>query len=325
MARPLRIQYPGAWYHVMNRGIARQSIYQNESHRLLFLSLLQEVNFRYHVQIHAYCLMGNHYHLLLRTLHANLDQVMRHLNGVYTQQYNLSVQKDGALFRGRYKSCLIEAESYLIETSRYIHLNPVVAKIVDKPEDYPWSSYRLYIELESSPPWLIKSDTLNFFGKENQNWNYQLFVQDGMKNSENEFSKKIRKNPILGSESFVKTINENLIPKEHKIPEIPMHKLLLTLPDLSQIQKAVANFFQIDPKELLVAHSRRLSLPKYIAIYLAVKFTQEKNSMIASHFGGIAACTVSYAYRLIQKKINYNKPLALSVRIIEQELSRFET
>ena len=193
MARPLRIQYPGAWYHVMNRGIARQSIYQNESHRLLFLSLLQEVNFRYQVQIHAYCLMGNHYHLLLRTPHANLDQVMRHLNGVYTQQYNLSVQKDGPLFRGRYKSCLIEAESYLIQTSRYIHLNPVVAKMVDQPENYPWSSYRFYIGLELSPPWLTKNRNLKFFWKGRSKPALSVFVQDGIKNSENEFNKKIRK------------------------------------------------------------------------------------------------------------------------------------
>ncbi len=111
MSRPLRIQYAGAWFHVMNRGTARKSIYLNDQHRYLFLSLLQEIHIRYQVEIHAYCLMSNHYHLLIRTTHPNLSRVMQHLDGIYTQRLNRLVNKDGALFRGRYKACLIEAEN----------------------------------------------------------------------------------------------------------------------------------------------------------------------------------------------------------------------
>lgn len=109
MARPLRIEYAGAWYHVMNRGASHQKIYHNDHHRLIFLGLLQKIQLRYGIELHAYCLMGNHYHLLLRTPMANLGRAMRHLDGVYTQRYNINTNKDGPLFRGRYKACLIEA------------------------------------------------------------------------------------------------------------------------------------------------------------------------------------------------------------------------
>ncbi len=151
MARPLRIEYDGAWYHVMNRGAGRKSIFYNDHHRALFLELLYEIHNRYQVEIHAYCLMGNHYHLLMRTQRPNISRAMRHLNGVYTQRYNALQRKDGALFRGRYKSILVEAESYLLRLSRYIHLNPVASILVRVAEEYPWSSYVDYINPSKKP------------------------------------------------------------------------------------------------------------------------------------------------------------------------------
>jgi putative transposase len=131
MVRPLRIEYPGAWYHVMNRGASRQKIFHNFNDFQLFLDLLSETSVRYQIQIHTYCLMSNHYHLLIHTPYANLGKAMRHLDGLYTVRHNRSFGKDGPLFRGRYKAILIEADNYLLHLSRYIHLNPVEAKIVD--------------------------------------------------------------------------------------------------------------------------------------------------------------------------------------------------
>ena len=121
MARPLRIGYPGAWYHVMNRGAGRRYIFKNNTHRHYFLSLLEDTQDRFHAEWHAYCLMGNHYHLLLRTPDANLQRIMRHLNGLYTQFFNRSERKDGPLFRGRYKAFLVDTQSYWLPLSRYIH------------------------------------------------------------------------------------------------------------------------------------------------------------------------------------------------------------
>ena len=118
MARPLRIEYPGAWYHVMNRGAGRKKIFNATPHYELFLTLLEEVSERFGAEIHAYCLMGNHYHLLLHTPEGNLQRSMRHLNGVYTQRYNRMRGTDGPLFRGRYKAIVVDADHYLLHLSR---------------------------------------------------------------------------------------------------------------------------------------------------------------------------------------------------------------
>jgi REP element-mobilizing transposase RayT len=127
MTRPLRVIYPGAWYHVMNRGTARQTIFHDDSHFKLFIELMSEAVQRFGIEIHAYCLMGNHYYLLIRTPQPNLSQAVRHIDGIYTQRYNKLMQTDGPLLRGRFKSILVEKDNYLLQLSRYIHLNPVKA------------------------------------------------------------------------------------------------------------------------------------------------------------------------------------------------------
>ena len=127
MARPLRIEYPGAWYHAMNRGASGRAIFQSDRDRHAFLALFGDIAATFGVEVHAYCLMGNHYHLLLRTPRGNLSRALRHLNGVYTQRYNRTHGTDGPLFRGRFKAVLVDADTYLAALSRYIHLNPVTA------------------------------------------------------------------------------------------------------------------------------------------------------------------------------------------------------
>lgn len=142
MSRDLRIQYPSAWYQVMNRGLNRRRIFKDDSHRELFLEFLSAIHNRYGMEIHAYCLMSNHYHLLIHTLKRNISQAMRHLNSLYTKGFNRREKRDGPLFRGRYKAILIEAEHCGLELSRYLHMNRVAAKICLHPEDYRWSSYK---------------------------------------------------------------------------------------------------------------------------------------------------------------------------------------
>ncbi len=128
MARPLRITYPGAVYHVMNRGASRKRVFTHHADYEVFLQLLEDCHRRWKVEILAYCLMGNHYHLCLRTPEENLPRVMRHVNGVYTQHVNRTQGRDGPLFRGRYKALVVETDTYLSAVIRYIHLNPVKAK-----------------------------------------------------------------------------------------------------------------------------------------------------------------------------------------------------
>jgi len=141
MSRPLRIEYPGAVYHVTSRGNEKKPVFKTDQDRQNFLNTLQRVNKRYHLICHAYCLMTNHYHLLLETSDGNLSLGMRQLNGVYTQVFNKLHGRTGHLFQGRYQSILIQKGSHLLEVCRYVVLNPVRAGTVEKPEDWKWSSY----------------------------------------------------------------------------------------------------------------------------------------------------------------------------------------
>ena len=141
MARPLRIEYPGALYHATARGNARAKIFRSDKDREYFLDLLGFVINRFHWLCHAYCLMDNHYHLIIETPEGNLSKGMRQLNGIYTQKYNWKYKKTGHVFQGRYKAIIVDKDSYLLELCRYVVLNPVRANIVNQPQDWKWSSY----------------------------------------------------------------------------------------------------------------------------------------------------------------------------------------
>jgi REP element-mobilizing transposase RayT len=142
MTRPLRIEYPGAVYHITNRGNDKKAVFKDDQDRETFLKILAFVNKRYHWLCHAYCLMDNHYHLMIETPDGNLSLGMRQLNGVYTQARNKRHGKTGHLFQGRYKAILIQKDTHLLEVCRYVVLNPVRARMVEKPEDWRWSSYQ---------------------------------------------------------------------------------------------------------------------------------------------------------------------------------------
>jgi REP element-mobilizing transposase RayT len=154
MGRPLRIEYAGAWYHVTSRGNEQKDVFKSRADREKFLSYLESATVRYGAVIHAWCLMGNHYHLLLETPSGNLSQIMRHINGAYTNYFNAKRKRAGHLFQGRYKAILVEADQYATELARYLHLNPVRAGIVDRPEAYEWSSHREYLGQRIAPEWL---------------------------------------------------------------------------------------------------------------------------------------------------------------------------
>lgn len=154
MVRPLRIEYPGAVYHVTSRGDRREPIAKDDTDRVLFLEVLGQALQRFDAQVWAYCLMGNHYHLVLHTREANLSRLMRQINGVYTQTFNRRHGLTGHLFQGRFKAILVDSDSYLLEVCRYVDLNPVRALMVKRPDAYAWSSYRALAGLAEPAPWL---------------------------------------------------------------------------------------------------------------------------------------------------------------------------
>ncbi len=142
MSRPLRIEYAGAVYHITSRGNEKKAVYKDDVDRETFLDTLFQVNKRYNWICHAYCLMNNHYHLIIETPDGNLSAGMRQLNGVYTQTFNKRHKRVGHLFQGRYKAILIQKDSHLLEVCRYVVLNPVRAKAAERPEMWKWSSYQ---------------------------------------------------------------------------------------------------------------------------------------------------------------------------------------
>lgn len=204
MARPLRIEFPGALYHVTARGDRRETIFEDDKDRLVFLRTLAEVVERFNWLCQAYCLMPNHYHLLVETPDGNLSKGMRHLNGVYTQASNRRHNRIGHLFQGRFKGILIDKDSYLLELSRYIVLNPVRARMVKQPEKWKWSSYQAMIGEVSPPSWLAIDELLAAFGKyrASARQHYKDFVKQGV--NAGSIWNELRQQIYLGDERFVK-------------------------------------------------------------------------------------------------------------------------
>ena len=203
MARPLRIEFSGALYHVTSRGDRREPIYEDDKDRLAFLSVIGEVVNRFNWLCHAYCLMTNHYHLVVETPEGNLSKGMRHLNGRYTQASNRRHGRMGHLFQGRFKGILVDKDSYLLELARYVVLNPVRAGMVKHPGMYLWSSYRAMVGEVPSPPWLATDGLLSQFGsrRTDARRRYEKFVMGGV-HGESIWS-ELRQQIYLGDEKFV--------------------------------------------------------------------------------------------------------------------------
>ena len=157
-------QYPGAVYHVMNRGGSRQKVFLEKQDYEAFLETVREIHDRWGVELLAYCLMGAHYHVCLRTPEGNLSRVMRHLDGLYTQRFNCIHRREGALFRGRYKAIVVDKDAYLAQRVHTIHLNPVEAGLVREPQAYGWSGHRFYLRPKEALKWLRIEEVMGKFG-----------------------------------------------------------------------------------------------------------------------------------------------------------------
>lgn len=182
MARPLRIELAGGLYHVTARGDRREDIYLDDTDRSAWLDIFGTVCERYNWICHAWCQMGNHYHIVIETVEGNLSQGMRQLNGVYTQYVNRSHNRVGHVFQGRYKAIIVERDRYLMELARYVVLNPLRARMVADVGDWPWSSYRVMIGSQPAPPWLQTDWILGQFDADRLRAvrKYQDFVRAGV-------------------------------------------------------------------------------------------------------------------------------------------------
>jgi REP element-mobilizing transposase RayT len=234
MSRPLRIEYAEALYHVTSRGNARRSIFKDDKDREMFLSILEEINDRYHWLCHAYCLMNNHYHLVIETPDANLSKGMRQLNGVYTMRFNRHHGSVGHVFQGRYKAIVVQKESHLLEVCRYVVLNPVRARVVETPEPWRWSSYRATAGLERAHPCLTTDWVLGQFGSKRRRAEkrYRAFVMDGIRG--HRIWKDVKGQSILGDGDFVNRLIDYARGYE-EVKEIPKVQRYLNRPGLKEI------------------------------------------------------------------------------------------
>jgi len=235
MARPLRIEYAGALYHITARGNARQDIYLNEIDRHKFLATLQRACERYQWLCHAYCLMSNHYHLLIETRAPTLSRGLKYINGTYSQIFNRTHHRVGHMFQGRYKAILVDKDTYLLELSRYIVLNPVRKRMVIRVDDWPWSSYRATAGQVEAHGYLTTDWILGNFGRTRRaaQEKYTSFVQAG---KEQPSPWKSLKNQIyLGPDTFIDEVQCKLDPEQSLI-DIPGLQRLGPVKPLSYYQ-----------------------------------------------------------------------------------------
>lgn len=236
MARPLRIEYPGALYHVTSRGDRQEAIFDDDQDRTAFLNLLGEVVLRFRWRCHAYCLMGNHYHLMIETPQGNLTKGMRQLNGVFTQWSNRRHKRSGHLFQGRYKAILVDRDAYFMELGRYIVLNPVRAAMVKHPRLWAWSSYGATIGTSPAPAWLSSDVVLAQFGKSRAGARrkYEEFVADGV--GAESIWKDLKGQIYLGQEDFIEQMRGKLGERAEDV-NIPQVQRRGAAPKLSAIRR----------------------------------------------------------------------------------------
>jgi len=285
MPRPLRLEYKGAYYHVMNRGGGHQTIFHDAEYFLAFINTMIEAHQRFGAIFHAYCLMGNHYHLLIETPEANLGRIMRHINGVYTQRYNRLKKTDGPLFRGRYKAILVDSDEYLLPLSRYIHRNPIDTQkpLVKHLEDYKWSSYPVYTNREAAPYWLAMDQVHGALGKKQKYRAYKNYVELGVDDALLLFFGKGNQAAVLGGNRF----REQALIKNTTEIDLCKKKQVRVKPHFNQVIAVTAGIFHVTDDDILLVQKGRQkrNLPRKVAMYLCQQVSGMSLDAIASAFG----------------------------------------
>jgi REP-associated tyrosine transposase len=316
MARPLRIEYPGAYYHVMNRGLSRRHIFLEDNGRQSFLDLLGDLSGLWKIEIHAYCLLDNHYHLLVSTPQDGLARAMRHLDGVYTQKFNRVHHRDGPLFRGRYKAILIDAEEYFLAVVRYIHNNPLVAGVVTDIDRYRWSSHSGYLNKKQCPQWLDTRSVLSRFGDLKQ---YRQFMRGGVEQEIEEFYKGPYQKAVLGSQVFIERVKEKLGDRARIEHDKPQSRQVFGL-GIEQIIKATAQEYGTTKQALQRGRRGGQNEARQVAIYLSRQLGGHKHGEIGEAVGLENTSSVSSAYLRMKLRVTKERRFSRRVQKIEKSL-----
>ena len=319
MSRPLRLEHPGALWHVTCRGNERRTIFRDDPDRRIFLGLLAEAVSLFAWRLHAYVLMGNHYHLLLETPEPTLSRGMHRLNSIYSQLFNKRHQRVGHLLQGRFHAILIEKERHLLELVRYLVLNPVRAGLVDDAIDWPWSNYRATAGLRTPPPWLEVAWTVQQFGQGREALQaYIDFVAAGVGQKERPW-KQVAGQLFLGGEEFRRRAIR--LAAQHPVdPDVPLPQRRAIRSTLDHVIRASAS--------VLGVHQTEMAKQRRTPLRLAVAYLGRSDSLASlSELGAALMVTpvaasgiVAAARRLRQQTAEFRGLL----RRIRAELRRIQ-
>ena len=310
MGRQLRIEYPDAFYHVTARGNERKEIFKSEKDREQFLSYLESAVTRYGAVVHCYCLMSNHYHLLVETPSGNLSQIMQHINGAYTNYFNTKRKRFGHLFQGRYKGILVEADEYALQLSRYIHLNPVRIGNVSELSDYRWSSYQEYTGKRKTPDWLTTTFILGYFDKSQPaaHKKYQQFVEELIGKEQVSPLLQTVAATMLGTPEFVAAIQEKHLEGKLSDRNLPALKQLKGKPTIDRIIELTKGIIKEDKQ-----------LAAKVAIYLCHRYSWLKLKEIGERFG-VKESAVSQSSKRFAVAMGKDKKLRSIVSDLEKQV-----
>jgi REP element-mobilizing transposase RayT len=317
MARPLRIEYPGAFYHVMHRGNAGSDIFISIRDREKFLEYVGKAVERYDIKIHSYCLMTNHYHFLIETPHPNLSQAIKWINVSYVAYFNRKRRRSGHLFQGRFKAVVINADEYLKHLSRYIHLNPVRAGMAMHCKDYPWSSYPVFGGYAKAPEWLETHWLLSLFGQNRKKAmeRYREFVESVQNEKIENPSKDVVSGVILGGTEFINWIKRNFLSKDPDIKDKPQLKSLKLGLGPEDLLPATCTEFACT-REVILQKGKKGNLARDVAIYLSREMTGESGVALGCYFG-ISGAGVTVRHGIIAEKIKKDRKLNRQVNKIK--------
>ena len=300
MARPYRLQAEHCLYHIMSRGDDRKRIFTVPPDYGKFMDYVMKAKERYQFCLYAYCLMANHFHLLVETQLANISKIMHHIKGSYTTYYNIRHRRTGHLFQGRFKSIVVDKDAYFLELTRYIHLNPVYAGIVPDPGTYQWSSYQGYLGKKNE--YINKDEIKQYLGMTMRQ--YQRFVLEGTKKPNNPL-KKVYAGFLLGSTGFIKDKLQDL--KIQITSNDVAHKKMLRddLAVVEEIIQEVTKHYKTTIEEMKKSMNRPMHA-KHILVYLLRRLTGLSNREIGRHVG-MQPQAVSRAGISIERRLNENK------------------
>ncbi|MBW2296778.1 MAG: transposase [Deltaproteobacteria bacterium] len=311
MSRAWRIEYAGALYHLLSRGNEGRKIFRDNLDRNFFLATLGELSDRFDIDIYAFVLMDNHYHLLVQTHHANLKKAMHWFGTTYTQRFNWHHSRNGHLFQGRYKSIIVQNNAYMLRLSCYIHRNPLRAGIVNRLAEYRWSSYLTYAYGHTAPDWLATKMILSQFGNRENHRQYREKVQSYAK-EEKRLWEDLRHGMLIGSKSFIKRIRKHHLPSE-KNEGIPQQTSLAKVFDPTHALHVAERILRCEVQDF--ANTGRIYGEKKdkrdLMIFMLWNSGTITNQQIG-HYFGISHSAVSHAVKSLKSRIKI-KPELLAI------------